>query len=205
MVSKKLVSKKSKKTSRGKEEDINEILKSIAKNIKIEKGIGKGNPIIAKINYYKDNIIIEANSSFQLEDRGIETINFKLDSINITNLNGYGLCPVINIFILRKLYNKAVESYSNNKYKYVSEVVNSSEQYEYAKSCYITAFRSLKFEFKKEEDIYGLGLNPDKKMYFKKENNNKDWKKIEEDLYYTNSRLKIKYTIGTDEIKMEKI
>jgi hypothetical protein len=42
-------------------------------------------------------------------------------------------------------------------------------------------------------------------MYFRKENNNKDWEKIEKDLYYTNSRSKIKYTIGTDEIKMEKI
>jgi hypothetical protein len=129
-------------------------------------------------------------------------IKFYLQLIDIKNLTGYGLCSVIIIFMLRKLYNKAVENYSNNKYIYTAETKNSSKQH-YAKNCYLTAFDSL--GFKLTEEIIGKETINADIYYFRKENNDKIWEKIEEDLYYTNSRSKIKYTIGTDEIKMEKI
>jgi hypothetical protein len=200
--SKKLINKKSKKTSRGIDEDINEVLKGIAKNIKITQKTHGGIGMEAEIIYKKDDISIKADAWFREEYRAI---NFQLSHIEIKNLTGYGLCDVISIFMLRKLYNKAVEMFPDKNNVYVSHVIINSEQEENARKCYKKAFKFLGFNFEKEETNKGWKNNDYHHLSFKKENNDKIWEKIEEDLYYTNSRSKIKYTIGTDEIKMEKI
>ena len=105
---------------------------------------------------------------------------------------GFGLCPALNIYLLRKLYNEAI----SEKYeKFLGQVYVASRDPEIASKCYIRSYKALGFDFigkKKRENSYGFDL------FFKKNKPKEGWKKIDQDLVY--DRLNIRYIIKINKI-----
>jgi len=182
-----------------KTEDVKiEWLKNILSQINVTSWRDKGKEV-QKISINQNNIdiiVFSAYSEKYQDFSGPEAesrVKLSINEAYINVIRGYSICTVISIFLLRRLYNDALESLLNKNIFY-GEVYIESENPETAESCYKKAYRQLGFIYKNREDT-----DRGYKIYFTKGMPLGGWQPIRGVIEYTNAKG-ITYNISEEKI-----
>jgi hypothetical protein len=143
---------------------------------------------------YLDVVYDKLNGLFFYYDFKNHSLN--IDLVGLRDTQGMGLCTVLCIFYLRKLYNLVIKKMGDMIH---ARVCVESDAADIATKCYLSAYLELGFTSDKEKP------NNKQNLYFKKEKPIGGWKKINEVFKYEYKRLNIKYYIGEKSISVVKI
>jgi hypothetical protein len=173
---------------------IREILSNLEKNMKLEKKLEKW-----VLSFDDKKYFIDIDIAMYIDKNDI--CNLQILYVHSGKVSNGGLCTVLCIYMLRKLYNLSFNLFPTyTKNKMLGNVFVSSYTVGRATACYKKSFKNIDFEYDNEYHAES-GFH----MYFKKEKPKDGWKKINEPYVYNYKRLKINYFIGKDKIWVEKI